>query len=75
MLEMSCVQKGIFIKARGQDPWAERSCTGVVRSVDDIISSWEGVRDSTSLQGIWKQLSRLLRGLVLVKKMSFTTVE
>ena len=29
ILEMSLVQKGDFIKARGQDPWAERVALGL----------------------------------------------
>ena len=28
MLEMSLLQKGCFIKARGQDPWSERAALG-----------------------------------------------
>ena len=28
ILETSLVQKGGFIKARGQDPWAERAALG-----------------------------------------------
>ena len=31
ILEMSLVQKGNFIKARGQDPWAERAVPGTMR--------------------------------------------
>ena len=29
ILEMSLVQKGDFIKAWGQDPWAERAALGL----------------------------------------------
>ena len=29
ILEMSLVQKGGFIKARGQDPWAGRAALGL----------------------------------------------
>ena len=31
-LKTSLVQKGDFIKAQGQGPWARKSCTGVVKS-------------------------------------------
>ena len=29
ILEMSSVQKGGFMKTRGQDPWAERAALGL----------------------------------------------
>ena len=49
ILEMSLVQKGDFIKARGQDPWTERAAMGSRGEAHYILSSWEGVRDSVSL--------------------------
>ena len=44
--EMSLVQKGSFIKAQGQDPWAERAALGSLGVAQYILSGWEGVRDS-----------------------------
>ena len=48
-LKMSLVQKGNFIKAWGQDLWAERAALGLWRVNDCIPSGWEGLRDSLSL--------------------------
>ena len=42
ILEMFLVQKGGFIKAQGQDPWARKSCTEVVRN-DGLYTSKLGV--------------------------------
>ena len=44
--------KSGFIKAWRQDPWVERAALGLWQVTDYILSRWEGVRDSTSLQGI-----------------------
>ena len=48
-LKMSLVQKSDFIKAQGQDPWAEIAELGLWRVTDYIPSGWEGVRDTVSL--------------------------
>ena len=39
-LKMSLVQKGDFIKARGQDPWAERAALELGRVTGYILWSW-----------------------------------
>ena len=39
--KMSLVQKGDFIKARGQDPWTERVALGL-RVAGFILQSWGG---------------------------------
>ena len=45
---LQCKERG-FNKARGQDLWAERAALRLVGVAEDILSSWEGVRDSLSL--------------------------
>ena len=47
--EMSLVLKGGFIKAQGQDLWAERAALGSKGVAHCILSSWEGCRDRVSL--------------------------
>lgn len=49
ILEMALGQKGGFIKAPGQDPWAERAVPGSGGVAHYMLPSWEGVRDSVSL--------------------------
>ena len=53
------MQKGDFIKAQGQNPWAERAALELGQVTGYIASSWEGV---SLLQRIWKQGFQDLEG-------------
>ena len=63
VLETSLVQKGGFMKARSQDPWAGRAAAlGLGGEVDDVPGSWDGFGDSIPSKECWKQGLQDLEG-------------
>ena len=74
ILEVSLVQNWWFIKARGQDPWAERAAAPDCEGWLIIYLGAGGRKDKGRLRKDFHMLKKTqrIRGLAIVKSRPFT---